>query len=262
MNMLTCDDKQDLIAYVYGEVDAALRDRVEAHLASCPRCAAEVRALGDVRAELSLWAPPDAELGFAVVRKPIGTAASESEQAAKVLRPAQWWQTVPAWARAAAAVLVLAAGASIANLQVRSGPDGFSVSTGWMTPERPALSASADGEAIDRRVDGRVESALAALEQQLRSEIRSTQRQDAVRVAAQPVDEATVRRVQQLIAASEERQERELALRFTQFAREMDMMRRADFQRITRGFGAFDEQMLRQQRMLNNVIRISGTPQQ
>jgi hypothetical protein len=257
MSTFTCDDKQNLIAYVYGEIDAGMRDRVAAHLVSCARCTAEVRALGDVRAELGRWAPPDAELGFAIVRK------SEQPQAT-VLRPARWWQAVPAWAQAAAAVLVVAAGAAIANIQVRSGPDGFTVSTGWMTPARPAPSEPANGGAIDRRVEGPAgewRTALASLEEQLRSEIRST-RPDALRAAGSSADEATLRRVQQLIAASEERQERELALRFTQFAREMDMMRRADFQRITRGFGAFDEQMLRQQQMLNNVIRISGTPQQ
>ena len=251
MNTFTCDDKQTLIAYLYDEVDDATRDRVDAHLLACASCAAEVRALGHVRAELVEWAPPEAELGFAIVRK--------SEQpTAKVLRPAQWWQTVPSWARAAAAVLVLAAGASIANLQIRSGPDGFAVSTGWMTTPVAAPVAPAVN-------NDEWKTALVSLEQQLRSEIRSTSRdqQEAVRVSSTPpVDQATIRRVQQLLAASEERQDRELALRFTQFAREMDMMRRADFQRITRGFGNVDEQMFRQQQMLNNVIRVSGTPQQ
>src|SRR5687767_6472207 len=126
MISFNCDDKQTLIAYLYDEVDAATRDRVDAHLAACARCAAEARALGAVRAELSQWVPPGAELGFAIVRK-------SDQPAAQVLRPAQWWQTVPAWAQAAAAVLVVAAGLGIANLQVRSGPDGFSVSTGWMS---------------------------------------------------------------------------------------------------------------------------------
>jgi anti-sigma factor RsiW len=252
MSTFTCDDKQTLIAYLYDELDAAARSRVDAHLLVCTRCASEVRALGDVRAELAEWTPPEAELGFAVVRK-------SDQPRAKVLRPAQWWQTVPAWARAAAAVLVLAAGASIANLQVRSGPDGFSVTTGWMAP---ALSEPFDGAAVERRVEGRVERALVSLEQQLRDEIRSARPPEPVRASAPAADDATIRRVQQLLAASEERQDQELALRLTQFAREMDMLRRADFQRITRGFGAFDEQMFRQQQMLNNVIRVSATPQQ
>ena len=141
MNSFNCDDKQTLIAYLYDELDAVARSRVEAHLLVCTRCAAEVRALGNVRAELAEWTPPEAELGFAVVRK-------SEQDSAKVLRPAQWWQTVPTWARAAAAVLVLAAGAAIANLQVRSGPDGFTVSTGWMTTPVAAPAAENQAERI------------------------------------------------------------------------------------------------------------------
>ncbi len=83
-----------------------------------------------------------------------------------------------------------------------------------------------------------------------------------VRAAAPSADEATIRRVQQLLAASEERQQRELALRLTQFTVDMNMQRRADLMKITNGFGQFDEQMLRQRQMLNNVIRVSATGQQ
>ena len=251
----SCDDKANLIAYLYGEVDAAMRASVEAHLETCGRCAAEVTALGDVRAELALWAPPDAELGFAIVRK-------SDQPTANVLRPAQWWRTVPAWAQAAAAVLVVAAGLGIANLQVRSGPDGFTVNTGWLAPAAaPALSEPFDGVAIEQRV----ERALVSLEQQLRNEIRSARAPEqsaGARASAPAVDDATIRRVQQLLAASEERQARELALRLTQFTYDMNMQRRADLVKITQSFGQFDEQMLRQRQMMNNVIRASVSGQQ
>jgi anti-sigma factor RsiW len=247
----SCDDKATLIAYLYGEVDAAMRASIAAHLESCARCAVEVTALGDVRAELALWAPPDAELGFAIVRK-------SDQPTANVLRPAQWWRTVPAWAQAAAAVLVVAAGLGIANLQVRSGPDGFSVSTGWMSsPAAAPVSTPA------RQDEWR--TALVSLEQQLRNEIRSARAQEqsaGARASAPAVDDATIRRVQQLLAASEERQARELALRLTQFTYDMNMQRRADLVKITQSFGQFDEQMLRQRQMMNNVIRASVSGQQ
>jgi hypothetical protein len=247
----TCDDKATLIAYLYGDVDAATRQRVDAHLETCARCAEEVTALGDVRAELSLWVPPNAELGFAVVKK-------AEQPPAQVVRPAQWWSTVPVWARAAAAVLVLAAGLGLANLQVRSGPEGFSVTTGWMTPAAAPVSAPQE-----RNDEWR--TALISLEQQLRNEIRSAREQQpaAVRASAPATaDEATIRRVEQLLAASEARQQRELAYRLTQFTSDMDMQRRADLLKITQSFGQFDEQMLRQRQMLNNVIRVSATGQQ
>jgi hypothetical protein len=40
------------------------------------------------------------------------------------------------------------------------------------------------------------------------------------------------------------------------------MQRRSDLVRIRSGFGEFGEQMLRQQQMINNVMRVSTTPQQ
>ena len=249
--MFTCEDKQALIAYVYGEIEAEHRTRIEAHLATCEDCAFEVAALGDVRSGLGLWVPPEAELGFTIVRTPERTAAN-------VLRPAGWWQTVPAWARAAAAILVVAAGLSVANLQIRSGPDGVSVTTGWLRAA-PVATDTFDGAAAEQRV----EQALAALEQQLRGEIRAAREQAPAPVrTAGALDEATIRRVQQLLAESEQRHERELALRFTQFTRDLELQRRADLARIGYSMSEFGTQMNRQRQMLNNVIRVSSVPQQ
>ena len=247
----TCDDKQTLVAYLYGEVDQATRQDVDAHLASCAACETEVTALGDARSELGLWIPPEVELDFKIVKK------SELPPAT-VLRPAQWWRTVPAWAQAAAAILVLAAGAAIANVRVASGPEGFSVTTGWMPPAANALSEPFDGAAVEQRV----ERALVALEQQLRNELRSTRGQEARVAASVPVDEATIRRVRQLIAESEQRHERALAMRFVEFTRDMNMQRRADMQNIGRVVGSYEGELMRQRQMMNNVIRVSATPQQ
>lgn len=241
----TCDDKPTLIAYLYGEVDAAERKAVDEHLASCSACAAEVTALGDVRSELGLWVPPNVELDFAIVKK------------SNVLRPAQWWNSVPAWAQAAAAVMVLATGAAIANVQVKSGPEGFSVSTGWMKPAAsivPAAATPADD----------FKPALVALEQRLRDEIKSSTRDPETRVAARgPADEATIRRVQQLITDAEQRHKQELAMRFVEFTRDMTLQRRADLMKISAGFEEANGQLLRQRQMMNNMlVRVSSTPQQ
>jgi anti-sigma factor RsiW len=256
MNKFTCDDKATLVSYLYGEVDAAARQAIDDHLAQCAACADELMALGDVRSELGLWAPPDVELDFQIVSK-------SKPPASNVLRPARWWNTVPGWAQAAAAILVLAAGLSIANLQIKSGPDGLSVSTGWMpvaTVAAPMTTANDDAW----------KTALVSLEQQLRSEIRTSREAGATRAAAPgAVDEATIRRVQQLIADAEQRHERELAARFVDFTRDLTMQRRADMMNITRFVGQYDEQLSRQQkilydqgRALNNVIRVSSSPQQ
>ena len=250
----TCDDKATLIAYLYGEIDATTRRAVDDHVAQCEACTAEITSLGDVRSELGLWAPPEVELDFQIVKR-------SQTPASNVLRPARWWNTVPRWAQAAAAILVVAAGLSIANLQVSSGPNGFSVSTGWLAPAAPAVSETIDGAAVDRRV----ERALVSLEQQLRNEIRAAREQSTPVAARGPVDEATVRRVQQLIREAEQRQERALAARFVEFTRDVNLQRRADMMQINRMVGSFagsyDEQLLRQRQYINNVMRVS-TPQQ
>lgn len=257
--VFSCDDKATLVAYLYGEVEPAERDRVDAHLATCAACAAEVRALGDLRSELGRWSPPDAELGFAIVRN--ADRAPEAPTAT-VLRPARWWNTVPVWAQAAAAVLVLAAGAAIANVQVRSDASGFVVTTGWMTPVEPTAAGptvvAQDGQAW--------KAALVSLEQQLRAEIRTTRDQATPAAAPAAGDEATLRRVRQLLAESEQRQEQAMAMRFVEFNRDMNLQRRADMMRITttldQQFGQYGSEMLRQRQMMNNVLRVSAAPQQ
>lgn len=255
-NVFSCDDKATLVAYLYGEVEPAERDRVDAHLATCEACAAEVRALGDVRFGLAGWAPPDAELGFAIVRNAARNADRASEAPpAKVLRPARWWSTVPAWAQAAAAVLVLAAGAAIANVQVRSDANGFVVSTGWM----PATPTAA-GPAVATPDDQAWKTAMVSLEQQLRAEIRTAREQEVRAAVPGTADEATLRRVRQLLTESEQRQDQQLALRLIEFTRDINLQRRADLVRIGNSFGERDQQMLRQQQMMN--VRFPATPQQ
>jgi hypothetical protein len=103
----TCDDKAQLVAYLYDEVDLLTRQRIDEHLRVCPACAREVAELTGVRHELATWQPPDAALGFAVV-----PSAERAAPPALVAGPARWWQsrTLPPWAQAAAAVLVFAAG--------------------------------------------------------------------------------------------------------------------------------------------------------
>ena len=247
--LFTCDDKPTLIAYLYGEVDTATRAGVDAHLASCERCAAEVSALGDVRTELALWAPPDAKLGFAITR------TSEPQRG----------HGVAAGALVEHRARVGASGRGRPRARRgrrRREPAGAIRSRRFLGEHRLDAASSRPWQRRFEQNTQDFQTALVALEQQLRSEIRSTHEQNAVRAAAPPADEATMRRVQQLIAASEERQQRELALRLTQFTVDVNMQRRADLVRIRDGFGQFDEQMLRQRQMLNNVIRVSATGQQ
>ena len=251
----TCDDKPTLIAYLYGEIEPAARLAVDEHLAQCRACAEEVAALCEVRSELGLWVTPMAELDLAMVRK-------SELPSANILRPARWWTGAPAWAQAVAALMVLAVGAAIANVQVRSGPDGFTVTTGWLPFDASTSSSARDVLAQDQQPDEEWRGALVSLEQRLRDEMRLSRESGTPAVVRGSADEATVRRVQQLIAEAEQRQQRELATRFIDFSRDINMQRRADMQSIGRVVGSYDEQLLRQRQLINNVYRVSGTPQQ
>jgi anti-sigma factor RsiW len=54
-------DKMDAL---YGEADAAVRARVEAHLALCAACREEMAALSTVRRDLRAWTPPAGRPSF------------------------------------------------------------------------------------------------------------------------------------------------------------------------------------------------------
>src|SRR5262245_23546727 len=243
-----CHDKESLIAYLYGEAEPPLRQQIDEHLRSCLDCTEELASLSEVRVSLSSWTPPHPELGITIARN--------SEAAPH----ASWWSDVPAWAQLAAAVLVLAVGAGVANIQVRSTSDGWALTTGWMAPSSVAPAAVT--------VDEAWKPALAALESRLRGEIQ-TNGSHAIAPVSSPArgsEDATLRQVQTMLAASEQRQRQELALRLTQLTRDLDVQRRADLVRISQGFGQFEgrtgEMMARQRQLMNYITRVSGQPQQ
>ena len=262
--LFQCDDKEQLVAYLYDELDELTRRRIDEHLRVCAICTAEVGGLSGVRQELAAWVPPEAELGFAVVPR----ARDENAAPAPVLPPAHGWHLpdVPAWAQAAAAVLVLAAGLAIANVQVRYNADGLVVTTGWMTRQAPPAATTATRVPAGAPApDADWRPALAALESTLRGEIR------AARTTAAPVNASNVKgtdlpmqRVAQLIEESEQRQQRQLALRLTQFNRDLEVQRRSDLVRINQGFGQFEgragAEIARQRQMLDYIMRVSAQP--
>ncbi len=78
----------DLLAYLDGELDAAARDRVEAHLAGCPQCADELAELRRLRAELRATFPA----ALTPVRLPAAADRRIREQLrTRTERPRAWW---------------------------------------------------------------------------------------------------------------------------------------------------------------------------
>src|SRR5688572_15468537 len=101
-----CGDPAALAAFLYDECEPAERRAIEAHLAICASCSDEIEALRATRIQLASWAPPDRAPGFQIVGSP------QTPAPARVLTSPRWWQQpLPAWAQAAAAVLIFTSGA-------------------------------------------------------------------------------------------------------------------------------------------------------
>lgn len=283
-----CDDKDQLVAFLYDDIDPVSRRRVEEHLRVCPTCAAEIGALGEVRHTLAEWQPPDTVLEVVVplaegsphLNGPHLNGSSRAlavhdqapaESRGEVVRPARWWTppALPAWAQAAAAVLVVAAGLAMANIQLRYDANGLVVTTGWMTPVAPAPAPAADAAVVPTSAQVAPEdwrTALASLERELRDEIQSTRtRPTMVSTSAAPeADAPSMERVSGLIEESERRQKRELALRLTQVVRDIELQRRTDNRRNVQAIGQFEglagAEMLRQRQALDYIMRVSTQP--
>src|SRR3954452_10627288 len=116
--MSMCDSKDLLVSFLYDELDGAQKQAFRTHMLSCAECRDELAELRGARRHLNLWAPPEPDLGFQIVR----TAPIP----APVIR-----RLNPVWGLAAAAVLVLAAGAAVANVEVQYGAEGLVLRTGW-----------------------------------------------------------------------------------------------------------------------------------
>ena len=238
-----------LLEYLYDELPASVRAETEAHLHECEACRTELAGLGGARRALASWSPPEPELGFRIVRND------------PPLAKRRWPAVNPAWGLAAAAVLVLSIGAALANLDVRYGGGGLVIRTGWggASPVQPA----GDVAVVDW--SGRLQQLDARL-QQLEAEGTRTVRaaslpDDATQPAGGMSDAELLRTVRAIIAESEKRQQRELALRVTQMVRDFDAARAGDLARVEQGLrqiqGLTDAELIRHRDTLNHLLRVT-----
>jgi hypothetical protein len=206
-----CDSKDLLVDFVYDELATAERREFELHLAACAECRDEVAGLRTTRAQLTRWTPPDPDFAFTIVRR--STAP----------QPAPRFRLSPVWGLAAAAVLVLAAAAAIAGIEVRYDANGLAVRTGWQNqgtaptaaPGSDARVTAAEWEALTRR--------LGELE---------TGRPQPVVDTSQPLSDVEIlARVRELLVASEARQQRSL----TRVIQDLNAQRQVDLVAISQG---------------------------
>jgi hypothetical protein len=243
-----------LVDYLYGEGSFDERGAFEAHVEQCRVCRTEIEALGGVRRVLKGWMPPEPRRALESIEVGGPRLVASS--------PGASWEglrTMPFWAQAAAAVLCVGVATGAANVRVAFRPDGVSVSTGWLRSEAPAVPPASTQSA-----DAPWRAELAALDRALRAEIetRSGTVPAVVRTPVESGDDSLVRQVRSLIAQSEQRQQRELALRIGDALNDLQVQRRADLAKIDRTIGLVQNstgmEVMRQRDMLNSLaVRVS-----
>ncbi len=254
-----CDDKERLVAYLYDEIGDTDRTAIERHLATCASCAGEIEGLRAVRVDLGRWQPPEAELGFRVVR--------EAPPAARV-----WWRP-PVWVPTAlAASLVLMVGAALANVRLEAGNGSVTLRAGWSQPPAAAQAAAPASVAATVPVkagmsEAEVHQALAALETKLRADFAASSRLSGIVPASLATNTSNVDRgellqqVKTMLEESERRQQRELATGLMRLAQDVDTQRRTDLVRFEQGFGQIEtltaQEAARQRNINNYLVRVS-----
>jgi len=232
-----CGDTGALVAYLYEECEPETRDVIASHLIGCELCSNEIDSLGWTRGRLQAWSPPVAELGFQI---PVS------------LEPQlPWWRApLPAWAQAVAALVIFGVGLSTGLAR------GSGSSSPQASPIQPVVATTESASRTD----------LSELEKRLRSEMaqmRTTVPTPVVRQATSS-DDDIMKKVEELVAQSEERQRRDFTLRSVEMARDFEAQRRVDMATVRETVGQFQGVAgteIRQQReaidRINNFIRVS-----
>jgi hypothetical protein len=232
-----CGDSDALVAYLYEECEPAIREVIASHLSRCESCSSEVDGLGWTRRRLQAWTPRVPELGFQL---PVATQESRLP----------WWRApLPAWAQAVAALLIFGVGLSVG---LARGPASVSPQVSSMEP-------------VTTKTDTASRTELSELAKSLRSEM--TQMRTAATTPVRQAtysDDDTMKKVEALVAQSEERQRREFTLRSVEMARDFEAQRRIDMATVRETVGQFQGAAgteIRQQReaidRINNFIRVS-----
>jgi anti-sigma factor RsiW len=209
-----CGNENALIAFLYDEGDPAEREATRAHVAHCASCAMEIEALRLTRTHLAAWTPPAAALGFRVTRD------EEAPGTAAVLTSPRWWtRPLPAWAQAAAAIVIFAGGMALGTSRASTN------ASAGVVPSTPAVATAA---AVSREDFDALRAEVMALR---------TLPPEQVRVATAVDGGAVLSRVStfvdQQVSASEARQRREWDRRIAELVTDFQAVRYADLERVS-----------------------------
>ena len=254
-----CNRGDLLVSYVYDEISDRDRRDVEAHLVICGECRNEIAGLRSTRGHLSMWAPPQPDLGLRIVS---GAASPTPVQALPRRRFA------PAFGFAAAAGLVLAAAVSIANIEVRYDANGgVTVRTGWGRAPEVQQVQTRDSADAGVRPSAAADADFAALNGRL-AEIERALAQPSGTLAVQTVSDARMsdaellRQVRAIVRDAEVRQQQAVADRLLQVVTDFDRQRRLDIAQLQQGLGQIqgltNAEIATQRDLVNQLIRASS----
>jgi hypothetical protein len=207
------------------------------------------------RQHLTIWAPPEPEFTFHIVR---GAAAPPPAR--------RWFGFVPQWGMAAAAcVLVLAGAAAIANVELRYGPQGFVVRTGWADAVSPASTGPAAPPAVATAVSSeQLKAVVGVLENRL-LELERAQSTQAVKASATMQAGVTAPELRKILTQNEARQREETNLQLAQMWKDFSAARVSDFTRmqdvVGRAQGVTNQQLRQHRDSIEQIYRASLSQQ-
>jgi len=243
-DIFQCGDSAALVAYLYDECAPDELALITAHIKGCAACASEIDALSATRRTLASWTPPDLALGFRITRE-------DEPRAAKILEPKiAWWRApLPAWAQAAAALVIFGAGLSVGAVRNTAPEQAAATETVSAVPvaAQPAVSS------VSRDDLAQLEARIKAELTQLRSSSNT-----ATPVVARGSDEALIAQVKTLIEQSEENQRRDFTVRMVDLAGNIETQRRVDLASVRQQMGlqqgAIGTELRQQREVLGRLV--------
>lgn len=198
---MKCDlSKEQLIGYLYQDMEPGEQAAIEAHLAQCPACQRELEELSSTTETLRAWPDEEPNMNLVFVQE----------------KMSRWKARMPSWLRrwsgrrltvsvavGIATVLVVLA---LVNLEATYGHGNFSVKLSLLP--RPSVDSESPQDPLAAPV---TRGELAAWQQE------------------------SLPLILEMIQIAEERQRRERNLALAQFARDMDLQRRQDLRLVGEG---------------------------
>ena len=243
-DIFQCGDSAALVAYLYDECAPDELALITAHIKGCAACANEIDALSATRRTLASWTPPELALGFRITRE-------DEPRRATILEPRiAWWRApLPAWAQAAAALVIFGAGLSVGA--VRNTAPGQPAKTEIVSAVPVAAQPAASSVSRDD---------LAQLEARFKAEltqIRSSSN-TATPVVTRGSDEALIAQVKTLLEQSEENQRRDFTVRMVDLAGNIETQRRVDLASVRQQMGlqqgAIGTELRQQREVLGRLV--------